>query len=296
MFNKVMVGIDQETRGRDAIALAQHLVDENGELTLAHVHAGFPIHAKGSNSEFEAIERDRAEQLLQEVLEESHLEARVRSAGCPSVGRGLHQLAEAVDSELLVVGSTRRGLIGRVLMGDATRQSLNGAPCAVAIAPAGYARRPTVMREIGVAFNGSTESRNALEIARGLAEETGAKLSAFEAVSLPMYFFPGAAMASDESSQGYVDDARRRIEALGDVDGHAAYGDAAEELTVYSASVDLLVVGSRDYGPVGRLIHGSTAHRLASTARSPLLILTRAARVRTDTNHTTAATATLTRA
>ena len=39
--------------------------------------------------------------------------------------------------------------------------------------------------------------------------------------------------------------ARDRIAAFGDVEPHAAYGHPAEELAVYSASLDLLVVGSR---------------------------------------------------
>ena len=63
--------------------------------------------------------------------------------------------------------------------------------------------------------------------------------------------------------------------ALDGVEAHAAYGDPAEELTLYSASLDLLVLGSRSYGPLGRLVHGSTAHQLAGTARCPLLVLAR---------------------
>lgn len=67
------------------------------------------------------------------------------------------------------------------------------------------------------------------------------------------------------------------VASLGDVGPHAAYGHPAEELALYSASLDLLVVGSRGYGPIGRLIHGSTSHRLAHSARCPLLVLPRAA-------------------
>jgi nucleotide-binding universal stress UspA family protein len=58
-----------------------------------------------------------------------------------------------------------------------------------------------------------------------------------------------------------------------------AYGDAAEELALYSASLDLLVVGSRGFGPIGRLIHGSTSTKLTHMARCPLLVLPRSARV-----------------
>jgi nucleotide-binding universal stress UspA family protein len=90
--------------------------------------------------------------------------------------------------------------------------------------------------------------------------------------------YVGIGVAVPVASDIYVDEARARIEDLGDVEAHAAYGDPAEELAVYSASLDLLVVGSRDFGPIGRLMHGSTTHRLARLARCPLLVLTRAAR------------------
>jgi nucleotide-binding universal stress UspA family protein len=82
----------------------------------------------------------------------------------------------------------------------------------------------------------------------------------------------------DVSIEDAVKEARERIAALGDIEAHAAYGRPAEELAVYSASLDLLVVGSRDYGPLGRLVHGSTSRQLARSARCPLLVLTRAAR------------------
>lgn len=35
------------------------------------------------------------------------------------------------------------------------------------------------------------------------------------------------------------------------------------------------MIASRGYGPVGRLVHGSTTRQLARTARCPLLVLTR---------------------
>jgi nucleotide-binding universal stress UspA family protein len=194
------------------------------------------------------------------------------------VGRGLHELCEVIGADLLVVGSSRRGLLGRVLIGDDTRAALNGAPCAIAIAPAAYSEQPATMREIGVAYNGSPESEHAVAVAREIAAQCGAKLSAFEAVSLPTYVFLGGAAPIDGAPEGLVDEARERIAALGGVEPHAAYGLPAEELAVYSASLDLLIVGSRGYGPIGRLIHGSTTQQLADSARCPLLVLTRAAR------------------
>jgi nucleotide-binding universal stress UspA family protein len=278
VFNKVMIGVDGDQGGRDAIALARHLVSDDGELALAYVHSGHPIAAPWSNSEFEATERKRALTLLSKIAAETGIKS-VRCKGSPSVGRGLHELAELDGADLLVIGSTHHGQLGRVVVGDDTRHALEGAPCAVAIAPAGYARQTRAFTEVGVAYNGSAESENALEVARTVAAAQNAKLSAFEAVSLPNYIVLAMVAPIVESTQVLVDDARKRIRKLGSVDAHAAYGDPAEKLTHYSASLDLLVVGSRDYGPIGRLLHGSTTHRLARTARCPLLVLTRAARI-----------------
>jgi hypothetical protein len=43
-----------------------------------------------------------------------------------------------------------------------------------------------------------------------------------------------------------------------------------------SYEVDLLVVGSRGYGPAGRLFHGSVSNYLVRHAACPLLVLPRA--------------------
>jgi nucleotide-binding universal stress UspA family protein len=278
MFDNVMIGIDGHQGARDAIALAQQLVSDSGTLTLAYVHEGLPAPARGATSGFVPSARERADALLAELGSKAGVEAKLRTVGSPSVGRGLHELAESDGADLLVVGSTRHGLLGRVLIGDDTRHALNGAPCAVAIAPAGYAARATALTEIGVAYNESAESRHALEVGRGLAAERGAKLSAFEAVSLPSYMLIGGLVAVDAATESYVEDARKRIAEFGHVEAQVEYGNTVEELTVYSASLDLLVVGSRGYGPFGRVVHGSTSQALTRTARCPLLVLTRAAR------------------
>lgn len=275
MFINVMVGVDEQPGGRDAIALAKDLMVRGGELTLAHVHLGDPGFVRSSSVAFEEAERQRSLTLLEAVREEMDVEAHQIYVGSSSVGRGLHELAERQQADLLVVGSCRRGLIGRVFVGDDTREGLNGAPCAVAVAPAGYAHQPSLLQEIGVGYNRSPESQRALAVARELAAERGAKVSAFEAVAIPAYVFGSDAGAMAESIPSYVDQARDRIAALGAVEPHAAYGMVAEELALYSASLDLLVVGSRGYGPIGRLVHGSTSQKLARTARCPLLVLTR---------------------
>lgn len=278
MFSNIVVGVDEHQGSRDAIALAEQLVEPSGAVTLAHVYPGHARTWWGSSPADEATQRERALELLERTRQEDGITAELRPVGASSPGHGLHVLAEEQAADLLVLGSSRRGLLGRVLLSDDTQAALNGAPCAVAIAPAGYAQQPDGMREIGVAYNGSAESEHALRVARQLADDHGANLSAFEAVLIPTYAYMGGTAPIGCSTDELVDEARERILALDNVEAHAAYGQPAEELAIYSASLGLLIVGSRDYGPIGRLVHGSTSHALARTARCPLLVLTKAAR------------------
>jgi nucleotide-binding universal stress UspA family protein len=277
MFSQVVVGVDEDAGSHDAITVAAKLLAGGGALSLAHVCTGSPRVYRGVSAMPEPSDRERAVELLERTREESRVPAHLRVHEARSVGRGLHDVCEVIGADLLVVGSSRRGLLGRVLLGDDTRAALNGAPCAIAIAPAGYVTERAGMREIGVGYDGSQESAHALQFARSLARELGAKLSAFEAITIPSTALSTGPLPFDEMVSSLVADARDRIAALGEVEPHAAYGHPAEELAVYSASLDLLVVGSRGYGPMGRLIHGSTSQGLARTARCPLLVLPRTA-------------------
>ena len=273
MFRHVVVGIDEAPGSRDALALARALLDKDGRLTLAHVHHGDP-RMRTVSPELAAAERTRARRLLETVRAEAGDDARLAWTGASSVGRGLHEIAEHEEADLLVVGSSEHSLFGHATLSAHTRDALNGAPCAVALAPAGYRERPVVVREIGVGYDGSPESEHAVVVARRLADELTAKVSAFEAIALPVDLVEGPGPA-DERIDRCLELARERIAQLG-VEPHAAYGHAAEELALYGASLDLLVLGSRGYGPIGRLFHGSTSQRVAQTARCPLLVLARA--------------------
>ena len=52
-------------------------------------------------------------------------------------------------------------------------------------------------------------------------------------------------------------------------------GDPVTELVRISEQLDVLVLGSRGYGPVGRLVLGSVAARVATAAACPLVLCPR---------------------
>jgi nucleotide-binding universal stress UspA family protein len=55
------------------------------------------------------------------------------------------------------------------------------------------------------------------------------------------------------------------------------HGDPAEELAKAAEHVDLLLVGSRGYGPVKGALLGSVSARLMSSAACPLIVVARGA-------------------
>jgi nucleotide-binding universal stress UspA family protein len=276
MFNNALIGVDGRPGGRDAIALASRLVDPAGKLTLAHVHNGalHPSHAISPGLVRE--ERQASVELLEQQRTVADVSAEIVTLEAMSPGGGLHQQAEDQGADLLVVGSCSHGSFGRVMLGDDTRAALNGAPCAVAISPHGYAGHPTQITKVGVAYNGSPESAAALAQARDIAAATGATIHALEVVSLPSVAYTGLiAPAIGETIDAMLQEATSRMQALPDVDARAVYGLAGEELASFSDEVDLLVVGSRGYGPVKRLVLGSASDYLQRHGRCSLLVLPR---------------------
>jgi nucleotide-binding universal stress UspA family protein len=278
MFKNVLVGVDGRANGRDAIALAAHLVEPSGKLTLAYVHSGAlrPVHAVTPG--LVELEREESHDLLLQERAAAGVSAELVSVVAKSPGRGLHQQAEEQSADLLVVGSCSRGALGRTMLGDDTRASLNGAPCAVAIAARGYAENPVPIANVGVGYDGSPESTAALAIARELASDTRADVHALEVVPIATYAYTGMMPpAIGESIDALLQEANARMKELPDVDGRAVYGLTGEELAAFGKDVDILVVGSRGYGPLKRLVIGSTSDYLQRHARCSLLVLPRVA-------------------
>jgi nucleotide-binding universal stress UspA family protein len=266
MFKNVLVGVDGRPSGRDAIALASRLTDPDGKLTLAHVHRGEL--AEESNDVRKLLEQERSA---------AAVEAEVLGVVSAAPGRGLHQQAEDQGADLIVVGSCAHGAFGRAMLGDNTRAALNGAPCAIGVAARGYDEHPKPFADIGVGYDGSPESRAALASARELALATHATVHALEVVSIPTVAYTGLMPpAIGESIDVMLREANGRLRKLPGVDGQAVYGLVGEELAAFGDQLDILLVGSRGYGPVRRLVLGSTSDYLERHARCSLLVLPRA--------------------
>lgn len=274
MFKNVLVGVDGRSGGRDAVALGRRLVGAQGRLSLVHVHletTGIVVH------DFGASARDDAQRLLEDEREAAGAAVELVGLAAPSVGAGLHRVAEQNGADLLIVGTSRHGFVGRVLLADDTRASLDAAPCAVAIPPLGYAQASAPIEVIGVGYDASTESHAALALARVLAADRDAKVRALTVVSaLPGAYVGFAPIDLGGEVDMLLSEARDRMDALDGVEARAVHGLPWEELAAFGDEVDLLLVGSRGYGPSRHLLLGSTSRHLSRVARCPLLVLARA--------------------
>jgi nucleotide-binding universal stress UspA family protein len=276
MFKNVLVGIDGKPNGRDAIALASRLLDDDGRMTLAHVHSADLRVFAAIGPELLAEEAASSKELLQHERAEAGVEAELVSVTAPTPGRGLHEQADAQGADLIVVGSCSRGLLGRTMLGDDTRAALNGTPCAVAIVARGYATASRPLMRIGVGYDGSPEGTAALAAARQIAAETKGSVSALQIVTIPPVMYTGLMPPLlGESVDTMIEEARGRMEGMPDVEGRAVYGVPGEELSAFGDELDLLVVGSRNFGPVRRRVVGSTCDYLERHARCSLLTLPR---------------------
>ena len=170
------------------------------------------------------------------------------------------------------------------MVGGTGERLLSGAPVAVAVAPAGYAAAKAHLQTVGCGFDGSPESHAALEWAAAVARRASARLRVIgvHEPTLPARVAPGAGLATasvnDVLRRQREDELARAVSALGPeppVESELLDGDAADLLTRASQELDLLVLGSRGYGPVRAVLLGSVSTALVRSAESPLVIVPR---------------------
>jgi nucleotide-binding universal stress UspA family protein len=246
MYRSILVGWDGKPSSHDALALAQALAAiEGAELILCAALELDPLATPGPA--YERAIKEAEERLSGEARSQlGGTPFRIRTVGGVSAPRALHEVAEDERADVIVLGSTHRGGLGRVLPGSVGERLLHGAPCAVLIAPSGFAgREGFAIRVIGVGYDGKTEAGHARTVAAALAEELGASL---ETITVP----------GDGGSEP------------------ADPGEAAGALVERSRDLDLLVVGSRGYGPVRHALLGSVTMELLKRAACPVLVVPRA--------------------
>jgi nucleotide-binding universal stress UspA family protein len=195
----------------------------------------------------------------------------------------LTEIAESEQADLLVLGAHRTTSERRATPGSTAFRLLQGAPCAVAVAPLGERERER-FHHVGVAYDGSAEACAALHAAYALAARDSAAVSLYQVIAPRGTAYPGA-LPADIAAAAQAE--RSRVQEQLDAAADAApagvnprtvllSGEPADEIARASDGiVDLLFAGSRAYGPMHRALAGSVSEALLRWATHPVIILPR---------------------
>jgi nucleotide-binding universal stress UspA family protein len=297
LFGTVIVGYDGSARARDALRLAELLARSGGTRLLV---------TSVVEHEAEVTSVRELESEVSRLLGASRRPREFRSVAAPSAARVLHELA-ADNSRvgLLVLGSTHRATIAGTSPASVAAKLLNGAPCPVAIAPPGYAHDKSrteerdegivggpglppaeEIRVIAVGFDGSAESQAALNLASALGVRCQATLRVIAAGHLVANAagararaLPGAPTAAEQPLDledilhATVEELPRELRALPIFEPERPVETLLDRTVV---GVDLLVMGSRGYGPLKSVLLGSVSAHVIGRATCPVLVVPRA--------------------
>ena len=284
----LIVGVDGSERSRDALALAVQLAEPGQGVLLAHVHPYGALSDLLSGDDYARLVREVAESTLSAAQETLHpaTERVMQLVSNRSPAAGLHDLAAEKDAALVVVGSSHRSGLGRVLAGSVAESVLAGSPVPVVIAPRGLAGSEESIRIVGCGFDGSAEAHEALAWAADLARRRRARLAvlavharmAFGGVSSAGTF--GYRSADDTLRRTFEQQMRDAIASLEpgvEVSGRLLDGHPSTALVDASTELDLLALGSRGYGPVRAVLLGSVSRALVREGACSVVVLPRGA-------------------
>jgi nucleotide-binding universal stress UspA family protein len=291
--SKVIVGYESTAEGHDALELGRTLCRMTGaSLIVASV---WPRTAPGS---YRRNHADHLGSLASAHLQDVDLAIDGRCLEAPTAVAGLKRLAAEEHAKAVVVGSTHRGVVRRMLPGSVGSRLLAQAPCAVAIAPRGYGgerwpdsdrRHPLssemrgsddgIPRVIGVAFDGYPESHLALRLATELAQGARAALRIITVGTWGVK--PGTADRGDPRSHGELQDLLHRSVATlpASVRAEPVYvrGLPGPELVAMAErGIGLMVMGSRSRGVIKPPVClGSVSRQVIREASCPVLVTPR---------------------
>jgi nucleotide-binding universal stress UspA family protein len=238
------------------------------------------------DAEWGAYERKEAEAVLDEArqLLDGVDNVEFRRVDSSSPAHGLSDVIEQ-GGTMLVLGARRARGLRRTYPGSTAERLLHGSAIPIAIVPSDYATRHTgPLRTVTAAYVDTPDGRHALEAAAAMAKHLGAHLDVVSVVPdtriVPSVGEPQRfATGQHESYQVALDAAVASVTDQGLPDGASGRlldGPVVEALVeIGPDETDLLVCGSRGYGPVARVLLGGVSGRVVRHARVPTVVVPR---------------------
>jgi nucleotide-binding universal stress UspA family protein len=289
VFRRVLCPVDFSEESRRALehaaAIARHW---GSQLSVLHVYqAASPFDVVPSSDETAVTDpqlnmlRTALQNFVRPIAGDS---ATVRLLHGAAARRPIVREADAIDADLLVIGSHARGGVERFLLGSTSDSVVRTAACPVLVVPAdaGPAHDGRFRRILcGIDF--SAPSLRAYRYAMQLAS-ADAEVTLLHAIEMPAElrdrqiaaaFDVEAVRAAAEAA------ARQRLEALSPgrdrpaipIRAHVAEGPAHRRIidTALQQHADLIVLGTHGRNVLDRWIFGSNTRAVLRDASCPVL-------------------------
>jgi nucleotide-binding universal stress UspA family protein len=277
-----------------AIAIARWY---ESRVTALHVYTSWPVvdvlpvPAVGSLQQkaLEEVNSGELGQRLRAFIDrhpagEVQVDPMVRESA--SVYREILTQADAVDADLIVIGSHGRSGFERLLIGSTTEKVLRKAHCPVMVVPRRFEDALTGaahFKRILCPVDFSRSSAAALTYAISLAQEADAELTLLNVVEIPtgMYEAAGFDVARFQRATEVASAARLRelipdpVRTFCTVDTVVSEGRASHEILGVAAArgADLIVMGVRGRGALDLMVFGSNTHHVIQSATCPVLTI-----------------------
>ena len=294
---KVLLATDGSPESGRAARVATELSSKLGpEMHLVYVEPtpsvyGIPeraVYAPDTQNHLEEVEHYAQERLGEEAAKIRNYGGQV-AAVHPKVGRPdaeIVGLAEELDAGLVIVGSHGLGPFKRVLLGSVSDSVVRHAHTSVLVVRGEADRLPA---RVLLAIDGSKESHHATRAAVEVARAAGSELHVLSVLEtaqlLPQMPYPGPeAWETSGTPQEVEQQARRllskvseRVGAEGSTveESHLVIGKPDKEIVrlAGASNADLVVLGSRGLGAVGRVLLGSVSDFVVRHALCSVLVV-----------------------
>ena len=289
----IIAGFSSSRQGSAPLNLAAQLARTTGAKVIAAavVERARPAGADPIEDEYRGYLASQANASLERVVDRvsGDLDISVTVHQSSSIPHGLMELAGQYSADLVVVGSSSSGLLGRVALGSVTERLVHTSEVPVAVAPRGYPLSPGPIRRLTVAYGGAADSVGLIPTSAALAKQWKVRLRIASFTSRPFTMFGGSIERSAEelvvqqwtrkamdAASKQLNDARTRV-SIPDVDiviGSGTEWQEAVESIGWKAG-DMLLLGSGAAGPLAQVFLGSAASKILRHAPVPVMIVPR---------------------
>jgi nucleotide-binding universal stress UspA family protein len=287
----IIAGFSSSRQGSAPLNLATQLARTTGDkiIAAAIVERALPAGADPIEDEYRGFLASRAgaslERIVGQVRGDLDISTTVHESS--SISHGLMELAGQHGADVVVVGSSSSGLLGRIALGSVTERLVHTSKVAVALAPRGYPLSPVPLHRLTAAYGGAADAVGLIAASAELAKQWKVRLRIASFTVPPLTMFGSSIGRSGEelvvqqwmsktmdAAVKQLNSARAEV-SIPDVDVVVGTGtdwrEAVDDIAWETG--DVLLLGSGAAGPMAQVFLGTVASKILRHAPVPVMIV-----------------------